>query len=77
MIAREDLEQLELRLFEGEPWSGRSPRALTKARLGLFLNREGEKHERFFADPDQLAFFPAEVEIAPWKYQGAPLLVGE
>jgi len=53
--------QLDLwqRGLDDLPWGGRSPRALTKGRLALFLRREPLKDERFFVDPDQLELFPA------------------
>ena len=67
--------QLELPFEEWrrEPWAGKSPRALTRGSLALFLRREPQKDERFFVDPDQLELWPV-ADKAPWKYQGAPLL---
>ncbi len=49
-----DPAQLELNLFPGEPWGGRSPRALTKGSNALFLRPEPPSHEVGYADPDQL-----------------------
>ena len=69
--------QLELPFGEWlrEPWDGRSPRVLTRGYKALFLRRKPQKDERFFVDPRQLELFDEPVEKAPWKYQGAPLLV--
>ncbi len=68
--------QLELPFAEWkrEPWSGVSPRTLTRARMALFLRREPQKDDCFFVDPNQLRFAFAE-EKAPWEYQGAPSLL--
>ena len=49
-------EQLELDLFPGEPWNGRSPRGLTKVQIGLFLGPEPPGHE-VYLDPEQLSLF--------------------
>ena len=71
-------DQLELDLFTGVPWSGRSPRALTKARSGLFLRREPGGHE---VDPDplQLSFWPVARKATRQKRRrqaaGAPPLL--
>ncbi len=73
-----DGEQLEFRLFDSEPWDGRSPRALTKARKALFLRQKPPSHEVFF-DPEQLEFWPetlaTQKDAPPVRYGGAPLLV--
>jgi len=73
------MNSTQLDLWEAEldalPWRGQSPRALTSAAKALFLRREPQKSERFFADPEQIDLFPAAMEKAPWIYQGAPLLV--
>jgi len=43
--------------------------------LALFLRREPQKRESFFADPDQLELFP-EAKKRPRRVSaGAPLLV--
>ena len=57
------------------PWYGRSPRGLTRGAIALFSRREPQKPERFFVDPGQYDLFPAATIKAPWKYQGAPLLL--
>ena len=44
-------QQLWLPLFLDEPWEGRSPRGLTRGRLGLILTQEGEKSTSAFLDP--------------------------
>ncbi len=67
------IRQLQLGLFPGEPWDGRSPRVLTRARLGVIFKAQAEKDDRFVADPDQTDLWPAAI-VAPWFYQGAPLL---
>ena len=55
----ESEKQLELELFPGEPWGGRSPRALTSARLRFIFKPEAQEHERFFVDPRQVEIWPA------------------
>ncbi len=79
MVASEP-EQLTLRLFEGEPWDGRSPRGLTRGHLGVIFNPRGEKeHERIRADLNQLWLgLPKEhpEKRAHWAPSvGAPLLI--
>ncbi len=65
-----------LALFPGEPWSGRSPRALTRARNGLFLSQEAQKDDRFFVDPHQFDFWPAKLKRAARSPSaGAPTLL--
>jgi len=56
------------------PWGGQRPRDLTRVGLSLFLERERQKDERFFVDPDQAEFWPAG-QKAPRIYRGAPLLL--
>ncbi len=71
MIAR-----LELGLYPGVPWDGRSPRVLTRARLGVILNpRGGEKHERFFVDPCQLEMFREAITPPTPIWGGSPSLL--
>ena len=70
-------EQLQLELYPGVPWAGRSPRALTVARKALFLRPEPPSHEVFF-DLEQLEFWqiePAAKREGPRRYVGAPLLL--
>ncbi len=51
-----DGDQLELDLFPGEPWNGRSPRGLTRVSEVLFFERErGATRSR---DPLQLEIWP-------------------
>ncbi len=72
-----DGDQLELQLFEGVPWAGRSPRALTRAGSGFILKPEAAEAVTFLLDPDQLEFFPRDCrsrERGP-SYAGAPLLL--
>ncbi len=71
-------EQLQLKLFPGVPWDGRSPRALTRAGSGFILKPEAHRHEVFFADPDQYDLFCKTGHKdggAPPIYGGAPLLL--
>ena len=52
-----DSKQLELELFVGVPWSGRSSRGLTKARILFILNPRGAGQEPVFRDPNQYELF--------------------
>ncbi len=61
-------------VWSREPWDGRSPRSLTKARLGFIFKAEPQKHERFFVDPDQLDLFRETKPRRP-LYGGAPSLL--
>jgi len=68
---------LQLDLFEDVvtlPWHGKSPRTLTESRKALFLRRKPQRTPDDF-DPAQLDLFRTVVKKAPWKYQGAPLLI--
>jgi len=72
-------DQLELDLFPREPWGGRSPRALTKAFIPLFLRREPASHA-VYLDPAQLDFWrrgskATKRKKAPAKQAGAPSLL--
>ena len=69
------LEGLGLTALAREPWGGLSPRGLTRVALGGILKAQAEKSVSGLVIPGQLEFWPSE-EKAPWKYQGAPLLVG-
>ena len=59
-------EQLELGLFAGVPWEGRSPRVLTRGSMGLILKPEAAKARATFVDPDQIEMFPRRK--APRRY---------
>ncbi len=50
-------EQLELGLFRGEPWEGRSPRGLTRGHLGVILKPEAAKSTSAIRDPLQVNLF--------------------
>jgi len=50
-------KQLELALFPGEPWNGKSPRALTRVGLGLIFTARADG-ARVSLDPAQLELFP-------------------
>jgi len=52
-----DEAQLELDLFPGEPWNGRSPRVLTRVGLGLIFTARADG-ARVILDPRQLELFP-------------------
>ena len=71
-------DQLELDLFPGEPWAGRSPRALTRGRLGLIFNARGAGRE-LRPDPLQLPIWPVSSRRTKKKAVSgeltAPLLV--
>ncbi len=68
-----DSEQLELDLFPGEPWHGRSPRGLTRARLGLIFKPQGVRPRGFSRDHMQLEIWPVTSKAARRKMpQEAP-----
>jgi len=67
-------EWLSLGVGHSLPWGGRSPRALTRGHRRITLKAQAEKSVSDFVDPDQLDLW-LKVKKAPWKYQGAPLLV--
>ncbi len=75
-----DSDQLELalpsRVMVGDaslPWSGRSPRALTRSYERFILKAQAKKSVSDFVDPEQYDFW-RRIKKAPWSYQGAPLL---
>ncbi len=74
-----DGDQLFLPLGQEEPWGGRSPRALTRARSALYLRPEPPGAMRLVEDCEQLELWPAEypetMREGPRIYSGAPLLV--
>ncbi len=74
-----DSDQLELDLFPGEPWQGRSPRALTRVGVGFIFKPEGVEAREFFDTADQLLFSLLEAPRPngekPPQYEGAPLLL--
>jgi len=51
-------EQFDLDLFPGVPWGGRSPRGLTRVRLGLIFNARAEEPRGFSRDQAQLVLWP-------------------
>ncbi len=55
-------DQFILDLFPGSPWSGRSPRGLTRGRKGLFLRPEPPGHE---VDPDPMQLSLWAVPVRP------------
>ena len=61
-------------LFEGEPWQGSSPRALTRAAKALFLRPEPQNDDGYGIDPRQVdMWLPAKK--APRLSRGAPSLL--
>jgi len=54
--------QLELDLFHGEPWSGKSPRALTRGHLAFIFNARAEEVRTLFCDLQQLELWPAKLK---------------
>ena len=67
--------QLELELKDEVvriPWSGRSPRDLTRVQIDLFLKRERQGHE---VDPLQYDLFDLRAGVAT-QANGAPLYEG-
>ena len=71
--SQRDFWQEEL---EALPWSGRSPRALTRGAKALFLKRERQKDARFLVDPCQGDLFAfARNQSRRGISPAAPLLV--
>ena len=74
-----DGDQLVLGLWVGEPWQGSSPRTLTRAAQLLFSKRKLPEATRYWEDPEQLEFWPADglhFEKGPGRdSSGAPLLL--
>ncbi len=58
-----------------QPWGGRSPRELTAAYERFKLKAQAVKSVSDSVDPEQYDLWMS-IQKAPWKYQGAPLLVG-
>jgi len=73
--AKRCLEQLELRLFEDEPWQGRMPRGLTKGSKVLYYSQEAEKDACDGVDPFQYDLFGEAVKELPRISGGAPTLL--
>jgi len=70
-------KQLELALYDVRsriPWSGRSPRELTRVAQSFIFKPGGAKSVRELLDPLQLEFWPSE-DKGPHRYDGAPLLI--
>ena len=60
-------EQFELDLFPAVPWSGMSPRSLTRVGQGLFSRPEPPKPRGEAGLSDQLEFWPA---VGPHRERG-------
>ena len=71
-------DQLEMDLFPGVPWAGRSPRALTRHRMAFIFKAEAaESHEVPFLDPEQYDLFRSRAATqreGPGWLTGAPSL---
>jgi len=81
MYSLPDSDQLEL--FEAMaleesrlPWGGKSPRGLTRGSGVLYSRREPREDACCFADVNQVDMFRRRLKKAPWRYEGAPLLIG-
>ena len=68
------LVQLELDLFPGEPWAGKSPRALTRVGLGLIFKAQAVRARVSF-DERQLDFFPRRRQRLNQRGRTAPTLL--
>ena len=69
-----DAVQLELDLWPGEAWSGKSPRALTRVGLGLIFTARAEG-SRVILDPTQLDLFPRRRQRLKQQSRTAPTLL--
>ncbi len=69
---QEELELHDVRLRI--PWGGTSPRALTACYQRHILKAQAEKSVSDFVNADQYDLW-LPTKKAPWKYQGAPLLL--
>ena len=70
------MRQLQLGLFRNEPWEGRSPRGLTRARLGVIFKPRGVKDDCFFVDSLQFEMFPEAIKTShPVIWGGSPSLI--
>ena len=72
-------EQLELDLFPGVPWDGRSPRGLTRGRSGIIFEPGGGGRELNSIDPRQYEMWPSHPRARQKSHRRsapmAPLLV--
>jgi hypothetical protein len=69
-------DQLELEFHDVRlkiPWSGRSPRELTRVHLEGIFKAGAAKSVRAFVDPAQTDLFGDAIKGPP-RYEGAPLL---
>ena len=57
------------------PWGGRSPRGLTRVQLSPIFKAQAEKSVSDFVSDENQYDLWLPIQRAPWKYQGAPLLV--
>jgi len=69
-------DQLEMTLFPGEPWEGRSPRGLTRVGLGLIFKALAVESASDYVDPLQLDLFPRRRQRTIYSGSaGAPTLL--
>ncbi len=57
------------------PWSGRSPRDLTRVASLAIFKPGRQKSVSDFVDPDQIDLFEARQKKEELRYVGAPLLI--
>ena len=67
--------QLELDLWPGEPWGGRSPRGLTRVGLGLIFKPQGVRARVTFCDSTQLQLWPLMETRRKQQSRTAPTLL--
>ncbi len=75
LVGEDGTVQLELDLFPDEPWGGHSPRALTRARLGLIFKPQGVETRVTFLDPLQVLMFPRRRQRSKEQSRTAPTLL--
>ena len=73
-ILLEGMGQLSLDLFPGQPWQGRTARALTRVGLGLSFEPRGGR-ARVSLDPLQYDFFPRRRQRLKRQSRTAPTLL--
>ena len=74
-LLQEALGQLTLDLFPGQPWNGRSARALTRVGLGLIFTARADGARVTFVDSAQLLLFPRWRQRLSYKSRTAPTLL--
>jgi len=69
-----NVDQCELDLFPGEPWNGRSPRALTRVGLGLIFTAQADG-ARVILCPLTFDLFPRRRQRLKQQSRTAPTLL--